>query len=242
MRPLSTRFPFAVVDPHRAERDLDALAEVQRHHLGCRRRGARRCAALCPGPWRARTAGDANPIRTPNATRAAATNCRMLRALTPQAYPALVLLARRALIATPPASERHHYSSDRQEPERRRRRSSWTPRSPLLRRRRGGRSVARREGQDGRRMLGLLATRRRLVDPANDLAVVVGLQRLELQRVHVVGQRPDRQLELLELAGRDLPAGPRDLGDDLARLCRRIGPSGQRLHGHGLQLPLRQAG
>ena len=62
------------------------------------------------------------------------------------------------------------------------------------------------ELQGRRGVLGLGAAGGGLLDPADDLAVGVGLQRLEGERVGL-GQRPDADLELVELAGGDAGAG-----------------------------------
>jgi hypothetical protein len=70
-------------------------------------------------------------------------------------------------------------------------------------------------------VLGLLAVRGRRLVPGDDLPVVVRLRGRERQRVHVLGQRPDGDVELLELPGSHPDAGlggPRDLRDGLGDL------------------------
>ena len=99
------------------------------------------------------------------------------------------------------------------------------------RRRRGGGGVgARRAGrgqlQRRRRVLRLRgAAGRRHVDPGHDLAVAVGLDRLERHRVGL-RQRPDGQVEVLVLAGLDaargrLPVDHRDVVGDLVAVVVR---------------------
>ena len=65
-----------------------------------------------------------------------------------------------------------------------------------------------RHGQHRRRVLRLLATRRRRLDPADDVAVVVGLDRLEVDRVHVGRDVPDAERELDLVVAGERPAGP----------------------------------
>ncbi len=92
------------------------------------------------------------------------------------------------------------------------------------------------------------AVLRRLLDPPDDLVVVVRLERLEDEQVGVLGQAAQGHRELLELPGRDLGAvrRPRDLGrclgDLLAvhvqrggqlRLVDLDGPAGHGLRHHG---------
>src|SRR5690606_14968632 len=78
----------------------------------------------------------------------------------------------------------------------------------------------RKQGKDGGGVLGLLrALRRRLLLPLDDLAAGVGLVGLEDHLVGVGGKAAHRDVELLELAGLDLPARPGDLGDGLGQLA-----------------------
>src|SRR4051794_4346657 len=98
---------------------------------------------------------------------------------------------------------------------------------------------------DRHRVLRLLPTRRRLLDPADDLATFIGLKGGELELVGVVRQRSRGDLELLELAGLDRTAGEGhfryDLGDVLALrrdrvvelpLLHLVGPARLWLHAH----------
>ena len=93
------------------------------------------------------------------------------------------------------------------------------------------------------RKLGLGATLHGRLDPLDDLAVAIGLRRLEIELVDVPRQRAAPHREELVAVGRDLSAGPGDLRDGLRhlaelgldrlrqrRLLDREGPS--RLHEH----------
>lgn len=75
------------------------------------------------------------------------------------------------------------------------------------------RRVLRSELEGWGRVLRLFVALRRLLDPADGLAVGVGLEGLEGQLVGVVGELTEGDIEVLVVPGVDLAAGPGDLGD-----------------------------
>src|SRR5712691_378788 len=75
----------------------------------------------------------------------------------------------------------------------------------------GSRGRRKRDGGRGMRWLGLAGLR--YVDPANDVTVGVGLNRLEDKLARTTGQRVAGDREVLELPRLHVPARPGDLRD-----------------------------